>query len=282
MKILFSFILFLFGCVIARPGKDDEGRIVGGTTATPHEFPYIVSLQWSNGQHFCGGSIIHRSWVITAAHCEERPNNLRVVAGAHDVERLNGREQIRRSTAFIIHQNYDGGVGPNDIALVKVAQPFQFNLMVRAINLPQPRTYPTGWGLASGWGDMSRDASGNYARFLQKVWLPIHSQDKCLELWRGANIDRSNLCAAPLDGSTDTCNADSGGPLAQGNSLVGLVSWGPTPCARPNAPGGTYFIVVTIFLKLSTFFKKYLYGFHISWIGLLKHSEIIKLNDKRC
>uniref|UniRef100_A0A336LUQ4 CSON013641 protein n=1 Tax=Culicoides sonorensis TaxID=179676 RepID=A0A336LUQ4_CULSO len=219
MKILFSFILFLFGCVIARPGKDDEGRIVGGTTATPHEFPYIVSLQWSNGQH---------------------------------------------------------------IALVKVAQPFQFNLMVRAINLPQPRTYPTGWGLASGWGDMSRDASGNYARFLQKVWLPIHSQDKCLELWRGANIDRSNLCAAPLDGSTDTCNADSGGPLAQGNSLVGLVSWGPTPCARPNAPGGTYFIVVTIFLKLSTFFKKYLYGFHISWIGLLKHSEIIKLNDKRC
>lgn len=85
---------------------------------------------------------------------------------------------------------------------------------------------------------MSRDGSGNYARYLQKVWLPIHSQQKCLDLWRGANIDETNLCAAPLDGSTDTCNADSGGPLAQGNTLVGLVSWGPSPCARPNAPGG--------------------------------------------
>lgn len=74
--------------------------------------------------------------------------------------------------------------------------------MVRPIGLPRPRTYPTGYGLASGWGDMSRDASGNYARFLQKVSLPIHSQQKCMQLWRGSSFDETNLCAAPLDGST--------------------------------------------------------------------------------
>lgn len=34
-------------------------RIVGGTEAEPNEFPWMVSLQTSNGQHFCGGSIIH-------------------------------------------------------------------------------------------------------------------------------------------------------------------------------------------------------------------------------
>lgn len=115
---------------------------------------------------------------------------------------MSGREQIRNVRAFIIHQRYGGGVGPNDIALVKVTQPFQFNNMVRSIGLPRPRTYPTGYGLASGWGDMSRDGSGDYARYLQKVWLPIHSQEKCLQLWRGANIDETNLCAAPLDGAT--------------------------------------------------------------------------------
>lgn len=33
------------------------------------------------------------------------------------------------------------------------------------------------------------------------------------------------------------------GPLAQGNTLVALVSWGPSPCARPNAPGGNLILV---------------------------------------
>lgn len=240
MKIALSFILTLVATVSARPGRDDEGRIVGGTTATPGEFPYIVSLQWPSGTHYCGGSILNTNWVITAAHCEERPNNCRVVAGAHDVERPSGREQVRNVRAFYVHQKYGGGVGPNDIALVRVTKPFQFSNTVRAIGLPPRNTYPTGHGLASGWGDMSRDGSGQYARYLQKVWLPIHSQEKCAQLWRGSTFDETNLCAAPLDGATDTCNADSGGPLAQGNTLVALVSWGPTPCARPNAPGGKF------------------------------------------
>lgn len=73
--------------------------------------------------------------------------------------------------------------------------------MVKPIGLPRPNTYPTGYGLASGWGDMSRDASGDYARYLQKAWLPIHSQEKCMQLWLGSSFDETNLCAADLDGS---------------------------------------------------------------------------------
>ena len=42
-------------------GVDSLGssRIVGGQEASPHSFPWSVSLKVSWGTHFCGGSIIN-------------------------------------------------------------------------------------------------------------------------------------------------------------------------------------------------------------------------------
>ena len=43
--------------------------IIGGSRADPHEFPWIVHVK---DQHMtCGGTIIAKNLVITAAHCVE-------------------------------------------------------------------------------------------------------------------------------------------------------------------------------------------------------------------
>lgn len=44
-------------------------RIVGGSVAGLGEYPGKVSLQQRNGNHFCGGTIIDQTHVVTAAHC---------------------------------------------------------------------------------------------------------------------------------------------------------------------------------------------------------------------
>ena len=46
-------------------------RIVGGSEARPHEFPFMAALR-RHGRLFCGGSLLDRRHVLTAAHCVVR------------------------------------------------------------------------------------------------------------------------------------------------------------------------------------------------------------------
>ena len=50
--------------------NDLKNRIHAGSLAQPGEFPYQVSIQTGTRNHYCGGSIISKYWVLTAAHCE--------------------------------------------------------------------------------------------------------------------------------------------------------------------------------------------------------------------
>ena len=63
-------------CGIGQENRDN--RIVGGRAASSNEFPWIafVQTQRKDGRHFCGGSVISRRNIITAAHCVENQHGL--------------------------------------------------------------------------------------------------------------------------------------------------------------------------------------------------------------
>lgn len=75
MEIYIDFIVtcdinfFIFICILVC-GAGRKTRIVGGTVANIAEFPWMVGMT-KQGQFHCGGSLITRLHVLTAAHCLE-------------------------------------------------------------------------------------------------------------------------------------------------------------------------------------------------------------------
>uniref|UniRef100_A0A182PJ54 Peptidase S1 domain-containing protein n=1 Tax=Anopheles epiroticus TaxID=199890 RepID=A0A182PJ54_9DIPT len=252
-----SYVLVTLAALIA--AKPSRPKIVGGDQAIPHEFPYQISLQWNynNGEedpfHFCGGSLIADRFVLTAAHCvpsEISPDGFpEAVAGEHDFSQYDAAVQRRRIAEVYVHEDYEGGVGPNDIAVFRVDQPFRLNRNVQLVKLPEPNVIPTGDCTISGWGSTSFNIFPSYPDTLMKTTIPIMDLNVCREIYAMQEVADSNICAGTMEGTSSVCSGDSGGPLVQTENeivQVGIVSWGGVPCGGYRNPG--VFVRVSYFI----------------------------------
>ena len=209
-------------------------QIVGGVTATPGEFPFIVRIGNSPSQQFCGASLVAPGWVLTAAHClrGETASNVYATAGDHRINVSEGTEQSRRGTGIFIHPNYNADTYDNDMALLKVASNFALNARVATTSiggLPGNGSALT----VIGWGTTRE--GGSSANTLRKVNVTLQSAPSCSAAYPG-QITSAMFCAGEPGGGKDSCQGDSGGPIFVAGRQVGVVSWG-NGCARAGAYG---------------------------------------------
>ncbi|KAJ8924314.1 hypothetical protein NQ315_007107, partial [Exocentrus adspersus] len=111
------------------------GRIVGGRGATFGEFPWQVLVRESTWlglftKNKCGGVLISHRYVMTAAHCQ--PGflaSLVAVFGEFDISGdLESKRSISRNVKrVIVHRQYDAATFENDLALLELEQPVQFD-----------------------------------------------------------------------------------------------------------------------------------------------------------
>jgi trypsin len=100
-------------------------KIVGGEDAGIATWGWAVSLQIGPG-NICGGSIISKSWIITAAHCFVGYTANQVTVYASSNLPWSGM-QIRNVSQIIVNSGYDNTIFINDIALLKLASPLNMS-----------------------------------------------------------------------------------------------------------------------------------------------------------
>jgi len=219
-----------------------SGRIVNGHEAEVGEAPYIVSLShW--GEQYCAGVIIDKHWVLTAAHCLMY-DYINIYAGLHSrVATSEGQYRFVAGKKFqISHEKYIGGVAPYDIGLIYINIPFEFNTddptsknLVGPIELSSGKYSPVGRGKIYGWG---MDKYWTKPVNLHTLDVDVIDYEPCkAALPVNSKIHETNICTYTPGLFDGSCNGDSGGPLINGhNELIGLVSWGYSPCDATRYP----------------------------------------------
>ena len=233
-----SLVLSLLGCS-AEPDAGDvastEQDIIGGSAARLGARPWQVEISRSGGQ-WCGGSVLTREWVLTAAHCLDGvpTTELRLRVGLIDREAPGAAAQTRGVRRAVVHPSFSLVDLDHDVALLQLDAPLTFNANVQPIGI-RSSDAPVGTNaIVSGWG---RPVAAVRApsRALLEVTLPVVSEAACTAAGLGFLLD-SMVCAGFAPGAQGACFGDSGGPLAapraagSGWELIGVVSWGSRGC----------------------------------------------------
>ncbi|XP_018579287.1 transmembrane protease serine 9-like [Anoplophora glabripennis] len=230
-----------------------SSRIIGGSAAKLGQFPWIARL----GIHshpmrpisfFCGGTIISRYYVISAAHCEEKTTLVRVgeniVSSVIDCDNSRVCSPPHQDILVKRHifADFCATTFYNDLSIIELERPIQFNEFVQPACLPrhtvtldQLLNQPV---QISGWGTMSsiREMLPDNLMYINNA---VIERDECNVVSR-TEVLESQICAGVrgLVRGNGSCFGDSGGPLTKylplkgedRGHLIGVVSNGYAIC----------------------------------------------------
>ena len=235
-------LLFLLAACSSQtsPGAKIDPQIINGTQAL-RSHPWVAQIRHpispESDNHSCGGTLIQRSWILTAAHCTLDANGnplsmagFTIVLGQYERGAGDGTEQYSSVKRIVRHGSYNFLTDDNDIALLELNTPAVFSRNVRTVTLNSPGSIGENLTVI-GWGIRE---TGTTSPVLRQARIPSVSRETCQSSY-SKTVTSNMLCAGVPQGDIGPCYTDSGGPISNGNrEQVGLVSWGVRGCNSPN------------------------------------------------
>jgi secreted trypsin-like serine protease len=268
VRLLVASMLAFAASVAAAEDRDSGARVIGGTSANPNAWPFMVYVKINlDSQRYdqCGGTLVAKQFVLTAGHCavdlaSKTPiaaSQYEVWVGAFHAQQDGERHRVVR---VIAHDAFGKSYQlENDIALLELDSPVLDPRLIPVDleGLPSatreerlevaPREERNPQAKILGWGRTNPDSTDSLAKTLQEASLPIVSNEICgsvvsAQFPDNGPIDDRRICAGNSSGGVDTCGGDSGGPiLAQTDAnhwvQVGVTSYGAHQCAQPGEYG---------------------------------------------
>jgi secreted trypsin-like serine protease len=274
--MLLAVVLGLSLLVLAAGGTAgaEEGnrgpQVVGGSAVSDGKYRFMVSLQADRVQnpagHFCGGTLIDRDSVLTAAHCVEfigpratqsrlSFREVRVVVGRTVLTSEQGQvRRIANLSDIETHPRYNDFVF--DAAVIELDRPVSGIEPIRLattrqdfLESPGQRATVAGWGNTEAQTPAQAILGTGEFRIpnrMREAPVPIVPDSRARLTYRTASeIGLTPPFIPPLmvaagNGGRDTCQGDSGGPLfaqtASGLRQIGITSFG-LGCAQRALPG---------------------------------------------
>uniref|UniRef100_A0A336MLA8 CSON001537 protein n=1 Tax=Culicoides sonorensis TaxID=179676 RepID=A0A336MLA8_CULSO len=209
MKSSIVSLIFLFG--FSQIQAKFVPYIYDGQPMGPKDIPFAVGVMLHRPQNpgWCGGALISRNYVLTAAKCALNVPAASVLLGASDVNRANQTIPVAQ---IIPHPFFDTSSEKNDIALLKLSVPANLSDIVGISRLPsraqKKLSFTDKLGTSYGWGKGGKATVP--VSTLHAVNETVITNLSCLTKYP-AYITSSNLCTGSDNGTP--CTGDEGGAL---------------------------------------------------------------------
>ncbi|CAO1362477.1 unnamed protein product [Diamesa serratosioi] len=218
------------------------------------EVPWQVALltkqNVGNDKYIGGGSLIHRSFVLTSATKVMTINATDLIARVGESDFTATTEDFQHVDCnvknIIIHEGFQfTKARPNNIALLHLEKPVKLGQHINIICLPPPNVnYDNKMCEATSWGkNKFDDATTEFPTIVKRTEMKILPKAECEVKYEIMNPPMNDLppgiiCAG--GGDTDTCLGHGGSPLVRSDEYnsyyqVGIVAWG-LGCKKPDVP----------------------------------------------
>ncbi|XP_059486148.1 cationic trypsin-3-like isoform X2 [Neocloeon triangulifer] len=197
-------------CGVFKPNNSALTKIIGGRPSERGHWPWQVAVLNKHKHAFCGGTLIARNWVLTAAHCVRKTLFVRI--GDHKLIKSSGDVEVK-VVESLVHPKYDVDTVDNDIALLRLRDTGGTSAQQVAC-LPSANQRPPKDRLCTiiGWGK-KRPTDFEGTKILHQTEVFVMPEGRCRQVYENYHITENMFCAGHPSQVRDSCAGDSGGPL---------------------------------------------------------------------